>query len=66
MTTVTQWFGPNEKPVNKGVYESTPHGDDLFAKKTKWDGRCWLWADMGTRCLMQDRRWRGLAEKPQP
>jgi len=65
MKQVTQWFGPDEKPVHVGVYESTPlyvvNGD----KRARWDGEVWRFVSDGSLCFYQRRRWRGLADKPE-
>lgn len=60
----TGWFPPEVKPVNVGDYESAIHAGQMPVM-TKWDLGVWRWVDTGLRCLIQDRRWRGLAEKPQ-
>jgi hypothetical protein len=62
MKTVTQWFGPDVKPVNPGAYESTINEDGFGAYlSAEWDGTWWRWED-GRICIFQDRTWRGLAE----
>lgn len=70
MTTVTQWFPPDIKPVYFGCYESTvdePYGSAEGASYNFlaywWDG-IWRWSHTGNPCMIQDRSWRGLAVKP--
>lgn len=64
MSKLTDWFPPEVKPVHVGFYESIAfrHYDELFI--LYWDGTEWLLKDLTESCLVQDREWRGLAEKP--
>lgn len=64
----TDWFPPEIKPVHVGGYESIPsRAASVYADlRARWDGKCWRWVNSGKKCLIQSRKWRGLAEKPQP
>lgn len=70
----TKWFGPEQKPVRVGAYETSFHGFDGFS----WfDGCMWgnqsqthhgaleRWEQDKHDGAEQDKTWRGLAEKPE-
>lgn len=66
------WMPESVKPVHRGVYQvsSFVDGSNWYAK---WNGRYWAFAYTNIRTAarsvkektrFQERRWRGLAEKP--
>lgn len=74
----TPWFPAAVKPIHEGVYEtfSPTYGEPGWF--SRWDGKKWG-AAFNARCdersiklaagydqpaTRQDRRWRGLAQKP--
>lgn len=77
---LTKWFPADVKPVHVGVYEMEP-GDDYVWGGSKgqfqhWNGERWGGYSSSARLaalsncvnftsMHQNRRWRGLAEKPE-
>lgn len=74
---LTKWFPGDVKPKSRGFYEREwfEFGEDLGGKKQAkettdyWNGYFWCYGDgvdkaPVARAVIQDRRWRGLAEKP--
>jgi hypothetical protein len=75
---LTEWYPAHIKPVRQGVYELEVYELDYWKFTPTlmfscWDGKQWLWiADnvdkAATRICpaqSQNRRWRGLAARPQ-
>jgi hypothetical protein len=70
---LTEWYPAHIKPVRQGVYELDYWKFTPTLMFSYWDGKQWLWiADnvdkAATRispALTQNRRWRGLAARPQ-
>jgi hypothetical protein len=71
MKPVTQWFGPDEKPVHAGVYERD-YGDDVYY--CWWNGETWGVCSLDISRAYRFRivasgsiylPWRGLADKPE-
>lgn len=68
---LTPWFDPQVKPKRKGVYQTNWFGDGYSWFNGKewanqrltaydaWEDRYW------TEDAVQDKAWRGLAEKPE-
>lgn len=72
MTTVTQWFELNVRPIRYGVYETCFEGSvgERFGY-SKWSKDGWSYqrttVEEAARELFigaQDKHWRGLAEQP--
>lgn len=70
---LTEWFGPNVKPVHFGVYQiEASVGGEFF---NIFDGHTWHWGwdtvedaycgKHNPMSLEKVVRWRGLAEKPE-
>lgn len=61
---LTPWFPPHIKPVRVGWYIATVNKDNTISRW--WDGSNWNYgATTDTaHCIMQERNWRGLAERP--
>jgi hypothetical protein len=66
----TVWYPENTKPARDGVYEVVgPLKVVMYARFWNWE---WMyafpWFDEAAECevasLRQDKKWRGLAEKP--
>lgn len=66
---LTEWFGPDVKPVMPGVYETNVSKGAY----QMWDGKRWgslaqspdkALYDNYTASFYQEVKWRGLAEKP--
>lgn len=70
----TDWFPADIKPVHVGVYETKSPVFNQPGRFSFWSGKKWSaaffdrfaarnHADISTR--FQERKWRGLAEKPE-
>lgn len=58
---LTPWFDGSVQPVRVGWYERELHGD-IF--RDWFDGYGFLSAPDGYRWVLQELRWRGLAQQP--
>lgn len=74
MTTITQWFTPNDPPVNIGVYQTCEEGEQFFHMHGYqfWDGEAWglfntspftAMKEKNNYSSFQNNYWRGLTEK---
>lgn len=64
MTTLTPWFPASVKPVRVGWYETKVVGT-YGPAMSHWDGLLWYVVEGSLVCFYQDRKWRGLADKPE-
>jgi hypothetical protein len=63
MKAVTQWFQGHVKPAHIGWYERRYfHGID-FGMFDYWDGKLWRLTKGGCNAFVQNRQWRGLANR---
>lgn len=57
-----EWFGPDEKPVERGRYVSRwPKSPSTESLSTYWNGSTWRYLD-GAECYQQHREWKPLPE----
>ena len=67
---MTPWFPPEIKPVYVGVYLTV--GAGMLEAWSKWNGNAWLIdtfrlelaSGVEQVSMLQERKWRGLAQKP--
>jgi hypothetical protein len=64
MKTVTQWFTGHTRPAHIGWYERKYFNSDAIGSLDYWDGELWRLSKGGYSAFIQNRQWRGLAEKP--
>lgn len=58
----TEWFPADVKPVRIGLYETKGY---LLTNMRLWTGLEWITPHGRVECVIQEREWRGLAEKPE-
>lgn len=59
------WHPAHRKPAHVGYYETRLLGFS-GSVMAYWDGEAWSWDDKSiVSCVFQNRRWRGLARKPE-